>query len=504
MFVRKKPNKSGKISVQVISKAKGVSRVIKTLGCSDDSKTIADLVSQGNTWVKSTKGIQELDFTNYKQELYDFIEGIESLTIIGVDKLLGKIFDEIGFNRIKDTMFRNLVLCRLVFPVSKLKTTDYLYKYHNMDIDVNSVYRYMDKFDKSQQEQVQEISYKHSFSILKEPMNIVFYDVTTLYFEIEQEDELRKAGFSKDGKHSNPQIVLGLLVSQNGYPIGYDIFEGNKYEGHTLIPIIKAFEEKYKIEKLIVVADAGMLSKENIRDLTEQGYEYILGARIKNEGQNVKDQIIELKLEDGQSTVINQQEDNNRLVINYSVSRAAKDAYNRQKGIDRLRKQIRSGKLTKKQINNRGYKKFLQIDQEVSISVNEELIKDDQKWDGLKGYKTNTHLGTDKILESYTNLWKIEKAFRISKTDLKVRPIYHRAKRRIEAHICITFAAYKVYKELERQLKEKKSALSVEKAISIAKTIQQITIVHPKSNETVSKMLILTEEQRKLARIFDF
>ncbi|MGB4959697.1 MAG: transposase, partial [Saprospiraceae bacterium] len=272
----------------------------------------------------------------------------------------------------------------------------------------------------------------------------------------------------------------------------------------AVIPIIKEFEEKYKTEKLIVVADAGMLSKENIHHLTEQGYEYILGARIKNEGQNVKDQIIELKLEDGQSTVINQQEDNNRLVINYSVSRAAKDAYNRQKGIDRLRKQIKSGKLTKKHINNRGYNKFLQIDQEVSISVNEELIKDDQKWDGLKGYKTNTHLGADKILESYTNLWKIEKAFRISKTDLKVRPIYHRAKRRIEAHICITFAAYKVYKELERQLKEKKSTLSVEKAISIAKTIQQITIVHPKSNETVSKMLILTEEQRKLAQIFDF
>lgn len=474
------------------------------MGCSDNTKVIDGLVFQGQQWIKNCTGINEFDFTNYRQELHDFIDGIESLTSIGVEKLLGKLFDEIGFNKIKDEMFRNLVLCRLVFPVSKLKTTDYLYKYHNIDIDVNGIYRYMDKLHKTQMNQIQDIAYNHSVKVLKEPTNIVFYDVTTLYFEIEQEDELRKPGFSKDGKHSNPQIVLGLLVTPSGYPIGYEIFEGNKFEGHTMIPVIKKFEQKYKVEKIVVVADAGMMSKENISELNQNGYEYILGARIKNESQAIKDQILDLTLEDGQTAAINYAEDKSRLIVSYSASRASKDAYNRQKGIERLKKQIKGGRLTKKHINNRGYNKFLHIEQEVIITLNEDKIKEEQKWDGIKGYMTNTNLTEEQILASYTNLWKIEKAFRISKSDLKVRPIYHRAQRRIEAHICITFAAYKIYKELEKKLKEKKSALSAEKAISIAKTIQQITMVHPKSNDKMSKMLILTEEQRYLATTFEF
>lgn len=147
-------------------------------------------------------------------------------------------------------------------------------------MDVQVIYRYLDKLYNTQKEQVQDISYRHTLKVLNHQISIVFYDVTTIYFEAESEDELRKTGFSKDGKHQHPQIVLGLLVSKGGYPLAYDIFEGNKFEGHTMLPIINAFKEKYKLHKLIIVADAGLLSKENISQLQKENYEYIWGQGL--------------------------------------------------------------------------------------------------------------------------------------------------------------------------------------------------------------------------------
>ena len=129
--------------------------------------------------------------------------------------MLSKFFDDIGFNDIEDTLFRQLVLSRLIYPVSKLKTSDFLDRYHDLDYPVQKIYRYMDKFHSNRKELVQQINYQHTKKILGGKVSIVFYDVTTLYFEIDHEDDLRKTGFSKEGKHQNPQIVLGLLVSRN-------------------------------------------------------------------------------------------------------------------------------------------------------------------------------------------------------------------------------------------------------------------------------------------------
>ena len=331
---------------------------------------------------------------------------------------------------------------------------------------------------------------------------MVFYDVTTLYFQIDNEDEIRKRGFSKEGKHQNPQIVLGLLVSLDGYPLAFDIFEGNKFEGYTMLPIIDVFKRKYKLDKLIIVADSGLLSAQNITELQQKGYEFILGARIKNEKQVIKDKILSLNLINGQSQII-QKNNQLKLIISYSDKRAKKDKYNRERGLERLEKQLRTGKLTKSNINNRGYNKYIKMSGEIKITIDKIRFEADGKWDGLKGYITNTNLSKDEIIENYGHLWKIEKAFRISKHDLKIRPIYHRLQKRIEAHITINFVAYKVYKELERQLKEKKSELSPEKAIDIAKTIYQI-IAKSGNNQTVKHILLLTEKQKNLAELFYF
>ena len=502
MFVRKKKNTSGKVSIQVIDKSSGKYSVIKTIGCSDNALEISALLQQAEKWIKDNTGVAELDFANEEKLFVQVFDSIDRLKLVGLELLLGKIFDEIGFNKITDEIFRQLVIYRIAFPQSKLKTTEYLYRYQHIDWDEDMLYRYLDRLHKKQKDTVQQISYEHTLKILGNDISVVFYDVTTLYFEIDEGDELRKTGFSKEGKHQNPQIVLGLLVSKGGYPLAYDIFEGSQFEGHTLLPVINSFKEKYKLDKLVVVADSGLMSGKNIEQLTQSHYEFIIGARIKNENREIQKQILSLQLKNGQSAVINK--GNLRLIITYSDSRAKKDTYNREKGIRKLEKQIKKGKLTKASINNRGYNKFLEMEGTISLSLNAEKIQKDKLWDGLKGYITNTNLPNDTIVENYRHLWQIEKAFRITKTDLRVRPVYHRLPHRIEAHICISFVAYKVYKELERKLKELKTNISAAKALEIAENIFEIQMESPITKQKIRKILLLTQEQKDLAKLFDF
>jgi transposase len=503
MFVRQKKNKSGKVSVQVIDKSSGKYKLKKTIGSSSDSSEIESLLKQAERYIKECVGQRELNFTlgdddQYYQSIY---ENIQSVQLLGPELILGKIFNEIGFNRINDELFKHLVIARLIYPVSKLKTIDYLQKYKGITLHVNEIYRYLDKLHSNQMRQIQQISFDHTLRILDNKLTIVFYDVTTLYFEASDEDDLRKTGFSKDGKHNQPQIVLGLLVSENGYPLDYEIFEGNKFEGHTMMPVIEAFKEKYKMDQLIVVADAGLMSTKNVKALTDQQYDYIIGARIKNETSEIQQQILELNLEDKQSHII-QNNEFERIVVSYSETRAKNDAYNRDRGMDRLKKQLAKGKLTKSHINNKGYNKYLKLEGEIKIIIDEDKFNDDAKWDGLKGYLTNTILDKETVMSYYKQLWNIEKTFRITKTDLRIRPIYHYKKRRIEAHICIAFVACKIYKELERQLRLKKTGLSPEKAIGILKTIYAINIRMPNSKEEKLMMLDKTVEQKFILSLF--
>lgn len=398
-------------------------------------------------------------------------------------------------------MFRHLVITRLVYAVSKLKTLDYLQKYKGVVYEKDEVYRYLDKLHKQQIQTVQQISYQHTLKIFESRLTVVFYDVTTLYFEAEEEDDFRKTGFSKDGKHQQPQIVLGLLVSAGGYPLDYEIFEGSKFEGHTMLPVAEAFKQKYKIEELVIVADAGLMSEKNISQLLENNYKFIIGARIKNERHATQEQILSLKLADKESAELNT-EDGQRLIVSYSASRAKKDEHNRTRGLTKLEKQLEKGKLSKKHINNKGYNKYLKLEGEIKISINYEKYKADAKWDGLKGYLTNTRFAKQKVIDYYKQLWNIEKTFRRSKTDLRIRPVYHYRKRRIEAHICIAFAACKIYKELERLLIVKESKLSPSKVIDILKTIYAVTLTLPQSKEAKLMLLDKTEEQKIVLALF--
>lgn len=291
MFVRKTPNRSGSVSIQIIDKSSGKYRVVETVGTSSNPSEIEFLWRTAHHKIPTLFGQGSFDFVHETDRAIVHAlnnDHTAKVRVIGPEKILGAVFNRIGVNKIKDELFKHLVLSRLVCPVSKLATTDYLHRYAGLTIDVSKVYRFLDKLHRDYKEKSQRIAYEHTRKILKNKIGIIFYDMTTLYFEVEYEDNFRKMGFSKEGRPQNPQILLGLLVSEKGYPIGYEIFEGNKYEGDTLIPVLEKFQRKYRLPKPIIIADSGLLSKANLQHLFEKGYEYILGARIKNETEEIK------------------------------------------------------------------------------------------------------------------------------------------------------------------------------------------------------------------------
>src|SRR5690554_3726754 len=506
MFVRKRKNRSGSVSVVVVEKSNGKFKEVKKIGVSSVPSEIDNLYIQGKKWISKQKAndlFEEYHFQEEEIQVTEYLlSNIENILLNGTQLILDRVFNNTGLNKVEDEILKHLVIARISQPRSKVATVDYLKSYFDEDIELHKIYRYLDKLNDTQKDLIQSISVEHTRKILGGKIGVVFYDVTTLYFESDLTDEIRKPGFSKDGKHSSPQIVLGLLVSIGGYPLAYSIHQGNKYEGHTMLPIIEDFIIKFDLKDFVIVADSGLINKENIAQLEEKQYKYIIGARIKNENKIITKWLISIEKQDGQFYEYKKSE-TIRLIVGYSDSRAKKDRHNREKGVKRLEKEFKHGFITKDKVNKRGYNKFLEIEDDIKVSINQDKIKDDECWDGLKGYITNTALSAQMIYEQYSDLWQIERAFRITKGTLEIRPMFHFTKRRIEAHVCICFVAYKVYKELERVLKTNGVKLSVDKVLDIAKTITTLKIKLPVSGETMIRTMLITPKHKSIAPLFD-
>lgn len=502
MFIRKNKNRSGSVSVQVVDKSTGKYRIVKTMGSGRTDQEIEYLYQRAKQFIFEFKGQSELFVQRDDALVESFVSGLKNsqIQVIGPELIFGKIYDAIGFGSIKDDLFRHIIIARLYQPGSKLKTIDYLQRFLGITKNVDELYRFLDKLQGNYKEAIELIAYQYSKRTLGGHIGIAFYDMTTLHFDASDEDDLRKTGFSKVGKHQKPQIYLGMLVGLHGLPIGYDIFEGNIFEGHTLIPVLQKFENRFNLDKPVIVADAGLLSIENIRLLEQNGYRYIIGARLRNTSTHTKKRIQEHTWSDGRVRNIIK-EPSKRLVVSYSSKRAKKDAHNRRRGLLRLEKKIKSGKLSKSNINNRGYNKYLKLVGEIKVEIDYNKFETDQEWDGLKGYVTNTQLPAQQVIANYNQLWQIEKAFRISKTDLQIRPIYHRLRHRIDAHMCIAFVAYTVYKELERVLSENKAGFSVKRAAELTHNMYQLNFQLPESRHIKSKLLQMSNQQSKLYQI---
>jgi len=499
MFVRKKKNRSGTTSVVVVSKIKGVFKELATIGVSKDEAQIEQLYRQAENWIDIHTGTRDV-FKEHARAIEEeelaryFLSNVENIVLNGPQLILNQVFRLIGFDSINDDILKHLVIARISQPSSKSATVEYLKSYFDEDVELHKIYRYLDKLHNTQQEKIQHISVAHTRNILGGKIGLVFYDVTTLYFETDQSDELREKGWSKDGKHSHPQIVLGLLVSHDGYPLAYSLFNGSQYEGRTMIPVVEDFVTRFELDDFVIVADSGLMNKTNIALLESGKYKYIIGARIKNESEEIKKWILSQSKQDG--VFFETAKDQARLIVGYSEKRAKKDRYNREKGVKRLKIAYKSGTITKENINKRGYNKFLELSDNVKVEINQDKINEDEKWDGLKGYITNTY-------EQYNGLWVIERAYRITKGTLDMRPMFHFTPKRIEAHVCICFVAYKVYKELERILKVSHINLSVDKVLAIAKTVTTLKIKLPSDGTSITKTMLLTPKHQSIAMLFD-
>ena len=498
MYVRKKRNSSGSISIQIIKKIKGKSKLIETIGCSKDKKEIEKLYKRGLERIKELEP-NLFDISEQKEQEIKFLSISNSQIIpIGDELFFGKLYDKLKLNDIfKDTkdirykeekefLLKSLVISRILYPGSKLYLADYLWHFKKKEIDTEKIYRFLDNLYQDEiKKRIEDAVYNYTLSKIDNQLVVSFYDVTTLYFESESEDDLRQIGFSKEGKLARPQIQLGLFTTLEGYPLSYEVYHGKKYEGHTLIEALIEFQKRFKLkDKPIIVADRGMLNDNNIAFLENNDYRYILGAKIKMLPQNIKDEIANfIFINDNITHQIDieksiKYKDNptdkkatktlnikQRIILSYSTQRAKKDTKMREKALKRLKDKIEySNSITKSDLKLSHYAKYLDIEDDCKIEfkLNNQKIDNDAKLDGIKGFITNDFtLKHRDIIEHYQNLWHIERAFRISKTDLQIRPIYHRLENRIKSHILISFIAYAIYKEFEIKTREIKKEYKI-------------------------------------------
>jgi len=416
---------------------------------------------------------------DYKVNLKNLKE--EKRVINGIHDVYGKLFDELGYVRIFKNparnkssieIFKHLVLARIANPKSKMASLDMLEEEFAVTLNLDYVYKSMDKIDDESIEKLNKITFNNTSSLFKEKINVMFFDCTTIYFESFKEDDFKKNGYSKDCKFGQPQILVAFLVTTDGLALGYRIFKGNMYEGKTMIPVLEKIKKDHKLNKVVLVADSGMLNKENIEKIEKEfkeelKIEFIMGARLKNLDKEIQHKILDRsnykKMEDGRMVAKYRYKDKD-LIVTYSETRAKKDAHDREKAIKGLMAKIKGNKNIKSIISNYGYKKYLQMEGTTKLRIDKEKIKKDSQWDGLHGVITNTESLTEKeVMDQYRGLWQIEESFRITKHDLKVRPIFHWKERRIKAHLAICFTAFSLIRYLEYRIKLQYKKLSPER-----------------------------------------
>lgn len=453
---------------------------------------------------------------SYTQE--DYMVNMSNLEeevrfINGIHDIYGELFDELNLKSIfknparqkaiVDT-FKNVVLARIANPDSKKSSVHNLEENFGITLSLDYVYKMMDKLDDEAIEKLNNLAYKTTLSLFGK-IDVVFFDATTIYFESFTEDEFKKNGYSKDLKFNQPQVLLALMVTDKGLPIGYEAYSGNTYEGHTLLDAISKLKAKYNIRSCIYVADSGMFNQDNLKALEERGFDYIVGARIKNLPNSIQQEILNtqdyIDIDNIKAKEINFL--GKRLIVTYSQKRADKDKKDRLKQIEKLEKKLAKHKNPKEFISNSICKKYLQIEQDkLTISIRQDKIQEDEKWDGLKGIivKSDT-LSIQEALSHYRGLYQVEESFRITKHDLKVRPVYHYKPQRVKAHLAICFAAYILVRQLEYRVALQYKKLSFEYIRRLLIDIQTSIVVEKTKRIRYAIPSKISKEAKKIYQI---
>lgn len=400
-------------------------------------------------------------------------------------EILSAIIKKVGLSGINKQFLLDLVIMRILDPSSKLRSIELLETCFGIKHSRKSFYKSARNW-LSLKEEVEQIVIKFLKENYDFNFELLFYDVTTLYFETFDADEFRKQGFSKDNKSLQPQILVALMVTPEGFPVGYEVFPGNTFEGHTILPVVKAFIQKHSIKQFTIVADAAMISNDNVEELRKAGINYIVGARLGNIGNELFQRIhSSLVREDGNT--IRLQTEKGYLICSFSNTRYRKDKYEMEKQIQRAEILLKEpGKIKKV--------KFLKTDNK-EPALNNELINRTKVLLGIKGYYTDLEesiVDNETIISRYHDLYKIEQAFRISKNDLKTRPIFHFKEEPIKLHLLICFMALVISKhiELTTNVSIKKFVTELKK-VTDARMFSQIT---NKEMRIRAKMMPIVED----------
>lgn len=437
-------------AVQVVHYDKGKAMIIKHIGSASDKATLSLLKQQAEDFIEKYTGQQSLFFPSAEKESDNKIIQSKYARSVGVKytllkQLLYHLFSLFTFDSLKKPLLTDLVMARIVQPSSKLAAIALLKDMFDLVYSETDMYRQLPTFADLKEEVEKKV-----VMLAKKQLNftftVVFYDVTTLYFETFKEDseQFKKPGFSKDNKFNQPQIVIGLIVNEDGFPVSYDIYAGNTFEGHTLIPSLTAFKKRYNVKNLTVIADAAMISKTNVESLLKNNLNYIVGARVSNLSSALQKTISNtLQMIDG--TTCRVTTERGTLICDFSKKRYWKNKHEMEKQLEKARQKVGKVDILPRKI------KFLKNQRKTKTEINEELVEKTKLLLGVKGYYTNLENETnEEIIKQYHNLWHVEKAFRMAKNDLQTRPIYHFKKQAIEAHILICFMALAVgtYMEL--------------------------------------------------------
>ena len=384
----------------------------------------------------------------------------------GYQQIYGKALQHYGladvFRRIEkkskvqfslyDSVFL-MLLERLQEPCSKLNNFNNQQEYLNFpEVSLHHLYRALDKLAANNL-LIQQQIFTTGRDLFNQKLDVVFYDVTTFYFEseVEKEGELRQMGFGKDGKVGNTQILFCMMIDRDKNPIGYRIFKGDTYEGHTFEKALEDLKNQYQIDKVIVVADRGMLSKNNLKVTTGKGYEFIIGERLKSLPKAIQTPLLDLSNykhewvyndKTGEPVTIKYttlKHDGKTIIATYSASRAKKDQHDREDKLATAKKLLENPALLK----NKPARFFLQSDGKEAYTLNENKIEQSKKYDGFLAVSTNNaSLNITEVLEQYKQLYKIEHSFRTFKSHLEIRPMFHWTDSRIEGHICLCYIAF--------------------------------------------------------------
>jgi len=400
-----------------------------------------------------------------------------------LDETLNRVQAQYEINFPLSKAVKLMVLNRLSDPQSKLSINRWKKKLYSKEFDevqLQHLYRALDILAENKDMLEKEL-FTQTQSLFQPVINLVFYDLTTVYFESQRQDALRCFGYSKDNKTDCVQVVIGLILSEEDIPLGYEIFPGNTFEGKTVSRIIESLRKKFSIDKIVFVADKGILSKKVLKEIEKAGYEYIVAAKIKKLPKKYHDQILDrnsFQQLNEDLWITDKKIQGHRIVLGYSESKAERDRAMRQATIEELRRKISKGQ---KGLIKPSYSKYLSIKQ-TEVRIDEEKIKEEMKWDGYFGYITNNETLTQKqVVGTYKMLYKIEDSFRCMKSSLDLRPVYHWSQKRIQGHIMLCFLSFYVLRVIQRKLREAGLYITAEHAIE---ELDRVRAIHIKTDKT--------------------